>query len=325
MFITTNEVEVKELFIYWLVLVFFMRKSNILIGILIIGLVFVSGCSFNNKLGPGPIECDDGRLISLGERCDYDIKFFVETTLWGSYDEGSELYSEIYYVNKNEQFGPKIFMVDNPFKLVKIIDNNNVLVKFNDWLVFAGDPIDEDSLPNPIIISDSEKCFRTPTYDAGVDVCIRIISDSVIKQELVSSPLENISLIRTSGFTSPEDSFSDKITLIFGSELIYKRDYQTGFAPDNSQNLFENIPNAQELADEIELIILKGDLLNYELNTGCYVADAGGKTLTFVYNGVEYIFDLVPLTLCDDEIDTSEQALLEIAEIVKERGVIFID
>ena len=157
------------------------------------------------------------------------------------------------------------------------------------------------------------------------DEIIENAKDKIVgKGDSVSSSLEKISLIRTSGFTLPEDSFSEEIILDFGSS-IYTREYHTGSAPNNPQNFFENIPNAQELADEIELIILKGDLLNYELNTGCYVADAGGKTLTFVYKGVEYTFDLVPLTLCDDEIDSSEQALLEIAEIVKERGVIFID
>src|SRR3989344_52670 len=131
MSIAPNGVEPRELFIYWLELLIlrlkykgYLRfpyepygvnddakmKGKIIIGmfaILIIGLLIISGCSFESPPNKEPfrnskIKCEDGRIVPISEGCDagvpdekpeqvYTIDDFASECMAGNY----EIYAEV--------------------------------------------------------------------------------------------------------------------------------------------------------------------------------------------------------------------------------------
>lgn len=86
--------------------------------------------------------------------------------------------NSIVEIKEGKDFGPNDFIAapeSKPFKLLEIVDENNVKMQFDNSLVVVGEPIGYPSKQNPIIISLEETCFRTRSYDAGTDICLKII------------------------------------------------------------------------------------------------------------------------------------------------------
>jgi hypothetical protein len=114
---------------------------------------------------------------------DKTIKLNLLTDSWAS-EVPAESAHKVEYSNldvkENQFFGPKrtlsgIGKGQKFFKLLKIINDNEILIQFDDQLVIVGEPISESSKQNPVIVTTEKTCFRTRTYDAGIDYCLKII------------------------------------------------------------------------------------------------------------------------------------------------------
>ena len=132
-------------------------KYKILFILSIIGIIIISGCTQNTV---------PSKTVKLNLTMDEWVK------------ENHKITSFIIEAKEGEEFGPINFTASSknkPFKLLKIIDENNIKVQFDDSLVVVGEPITEPSKQNPKIVSVKETCFRTRSYDSGTDLCLKII------------------------------------------------------------------------------------------------------------------------------------------------------
>lgn len=112
------------------------------------------------------------------------IKLNLKTDAWSSNKMPTESAHNITYsdlsAKENQFFGPQNTMSgpskgQEYFKLLKIVNDNEILVQFDDQLVIVGEPINESSKQNPATVTTNETCFRTRTYDGGADYCLKII------------------------------------------------------------------------------------------------------------------------------------------------------
>lgn len=92
-------------------------------------------------------------------------------------EETPEIKSLIMDVREGEEFGPANFTAapnNKPFKLLKIIDEDHIRIRFDESLVVVGEPVSDPSQQNPIIVSIEKICFRTRSSDCGTDICLKI-------------------------------------------------------------------------------------------------------------------------------------------------------
>ena len=95
-------------------------------------------------------------------------------------EEVHKITNQLLEVREGESFGPikyngaPAFEEVKPFTLLEA-NENSIKVGFHESIVVLGENIGDNSKENPATFSD-EKCFRTRTYDAGTDFCIKLMN-----------------------------------------------------------------------------------------------------------------------------------------------------
>ncbi|HEY5714593.1 MAG TPA: hypothetical protein VIT68_04555 [Candidatus Gracilibacteria bacterium] len=108
--------------------------------------------------------------------------FTVKHCKWGQIDPNYNIVDPCnlteYEVTEGQSFGPvSDFYTDKPFEFAFQTEDGVPVIGFVNDLVIAGENINKASNQNPKALGLSPVCFRTRTYDAGEDLCIRLKSD----------------------------------------------------------------------------------------------------------------------------------------------------
>jgi hypothetical protein len=97
---------------------------------------------------------------------------------WGAPGGQHQIDSVVVTLQEGEWFGPTDFIGsggEKPFKLVDVVEHGMIDVWFCEALVVVGDPINEPTEYRRIYIYTDKTCFRTRTYDAGIDICLEVL------------------------------------------------------------------------------------------------------------------------------------------------------
>ena len=90
----------------------------------------------------------------------------VRSVSWNSwFPDGTVDSTETYVACSAETFGPR----GEPFYVVRVITNVNIEISFDESLVICGESIADPSQYETVHITPDTTCFRTRTYDGGVD------------------------------------------------------------------------------------------------------------------------------------------------------------
>ncbi|UCF04371.1 MAG: hypothetical protein JSV33_10530 [bacterium] len=100
------------------------------------------------------------------------------TDRWSGWSGQHQIDSVMVTLQEGEHFGPTDFIGSKgrkPFKLVEVVNRRTIDIWFCEALVVAGDPINEPTEYRRIFIYTEETCFRTRTYDAGIDIYLEVV------------------------------------------------------------------------------------------------------------------------------------------------------
>jgi len=69
--------------------------------LIVVSILAVSGCKANNTVLNSRMECDDGRIVSIGEGCEFNYNFYLnyESWGWGNY-QSIEIFGDGGYIVK---------------------------------------------------------------------------------------------------------------------------------------------------------------------------------------------------------------------------------
>jgi len=163
--------------------------------LIVVSILAVSGCKANNTVLNSRMECDDGRIVSIGEGCEFNYNFYLnyESWGWGNY-QSIEIFGDGRYIVK--EMGKDLEILRNTSvtregKLNKNqIETLMVLVKskFFNLPVEMGNELCMDASERTLTATLNERTHTVAEYCSGNEdyaTIVEAINDLTLERDKI--------------------------------------------------------------------------------------------------------------------------------------------